>query len=344
MATKANVLLVGSGGVGTMGAYALETGGLAAVSAVLRSNYETVMEKGFSIDSIEHGMGIKGFKPSQILKKVPNVSTDPSLKYHFIVVTTKNIADVKPTVEEIIEPAVTPGHTAIVLMQNGLNIEKPVIAKFPNNVVLSGVSFIGATENPKGHIAHDDSDSLKIGPYESPGVKRETAVAAAKHFVKIYNACGKVDCTFDEDVPFTRWRKLIYNASYNSVCTILRWDTLRMRMYEHAIDSLIRPAMLEIKATARAAGVVLPEDICEVLIAVDPDGVYWKPSMCQDIEKGNFIEYENIVGEPVREAQKLGVPTPVLSTIYGMLKSLQTMTMESKGMISPAWKENARYK
>jgi ketopantoate reductase len=65
MATKANVLLVGCGGVGTMGAYALETGGLAAVSAVLRSNYETVMEKGFSIDSIEHGNGIKGFKPSQ---------------------------------------------------------------------------------------------------------------------------------------------------------------------------------------------------------------------------------------------------------------------------------------
>ena len=65
MTTKANVLLVGSGGVGTMGAYALETGGLATVSAVLRSNYETVMEKGFSIDSIEHGNGIKGWKPSK---------------------------------------------------------------------------------------------------------------------------------------------------------------------------------------------------------------------------------------------------------------------------------------
>jgi 2-dehydropantoate 2-reductase len=220
-----------------------------------------------------------------VLNKVPNVSADPSLKYDFIVVTTKNIADVKPAVEDIIEPAVTPGHTTIVLLQNGLNIEKPVIAKFPNNVVLSGISLIGATENPKGHIAHDDSDSLKIGPYESPGVNREIAVAAAKHFVEIYNACGKVDCTFDEDVPFTRWRKLIYNASYNSVCTILRWDTLRMRMYEHTIDTLIRPAMLEIKATAKAAGVNLPEDICEVLIAVDPDGVYWKPSMCQDIEK-----------------------------------------------------------
>lgn len=62
--SKANVLLVGSGGVGTMGAYALETGGKAEVTAVLRSNYEAVSKQGFSIDSIEHGDGIVGWKPT----------------------------------------------------------------------------------------------------------------------------------------------------------------------------------------------------------------------------------------------------------------------------------------
>lgn len=62
--SKANVLLVGSGGVGTMGAYALETGGQAEVTAILRSNYEAVQRQGFSIDSIEHGNGIEGWKPT----------------------------------------------------------------------------------------------------------------------------------------------------------------------------------------------------------------------------------------------------------------------------------------
>lgn len=61
--TKANVLLVGSGGVGTMAAYALEQGGKASVTAVLRSNYKAVIEKGFQINSIQHGQ-IKGWKPS----------------------------------------------------------------------------------------------------------------------------------------------------------------------------------------------------------------------------------------------------------------------------------------
>lgn len=64
MTSKANVLLIGSGGVGTMGAYALESGGKAAVTAVLRSNYKIVEEKGFKINSIEHGSDIEGFKPT----------------------------------------------------------------------------------------------------------------------------------------------------------------------------------------------------------------------------------------------------------------------------------------
>jgi ketopantoate reductase len=64
MSGKANVLLVGSGGVGTMGAYALEAGGKATVTAVLRSNYDAVEKSGFSFDSIDHGKAT-GWKPSQ---------------------------------------------------------------------------------------------------------------------------------------------------------------------------------------------------------------------------------------------------------------------------------------
>ncbi|KIW18940.1 hypothetical protein PV08_03229 [Exophiala spinifera] len=341
--SKANVLLVGSGGVGTMGAYALETGGKAEVTAVLRSNYAVVSKEGFSIDSIEHGNGIVGWKPTKLVNKVPNVAEEGLKPFDFIVVTTKNIADIKPTVDEVIETAVTPGHSVIVLVQNGLNIEKPLVAKYPGNPLLSGVSLIGATETSWGKIRHDDSDFLKVGPYKSPGVSDEDGVAAAKKFVDIYNACGKVEAVYDDDVPFTRWRKLIYNSSYNSVATILRMDTTRMRISEHVIDNLIRPAMLEIKTTAKAAGVELPDDIAEFMIRADPKDIYFKPSMCQDIEKGNYIEYENIVGEPLREAERLGVSTPVLKIIYGFLKGLQWKTMEAKGLIVPKWTEDSVY-
>jgi ketopantoate reductase len=50
--------------------------------------------------------------------------------------------------------------------------------------------------------------------------------------------------------------------------------------------------------------------------------------------QGNYMELETIVGEPLREAERLGVPTPTLKTIYGLLKGLQVKTKERKG----AWK------
>lgn len=60
---KARVLIVGTGGVGTMSAYALEQGGKAEVTAVMRSNYEAVKANGVNIDSVQYGNGIR-FKPT----------------------------------------------------------------------------------------------------------------------------------------------------------------------------------------------------------------------------------------------------------------------------------------
>lgn len=61
---KARVLIVGMGGVGTMAAYALETGGKAEVTAVLRSNYAAVEKNGLDIDSVEYGKDIRGWRPT----------------------------------------------------------------------------------------------------------------------------------------------------------------------------------------------------------------------------------------------------------------------------------------
>lgn len=50
-----NICLVGSGGVGTIAALVLENSGRARVTAVLRSSYDTVIEKGWDIESVDHG-------------------------------------------------------------------------------------------------------------------------------------------------------------------------------------------------------------------------------------------------------------------------------------------------
>ncbi|EME47178.1 hypothetical protein DOTSEDRAFT_20977 [Dothistroma septosporum NZE10] len=340
---KARVLLIGSGGVGTMAAYALESGGRVEVTAICRSNYEAATKNGFTIDSLEHGHDIKNFKPTHILNKVPNVQQDHLDPFEYVVVTTKNVPDISPTVLDIITPAITTGVTSIILLQNGLNIEKPIITRFPSNIIISGVSLIQAAETSHGVILHDDKDVTKLGPFPGQSISPTRAEESTRRFLDLYMACGKVTWTYDEDVRFTRWKKLVYNTSYNSVAAILGMDTMRMRMSRHVIDELIRLAMLEILAIARAVGVDLPEDVVEVSIRCDPTDAPFVPSMGQDVLKGNYIEMENIVGEPLREAEKVGVHAPVLKIIYGFLRAIQLKTKEKEGVWQPEWEEGNPY-
>ncbi|KAI1144877.1 putative 2-dehydropantoate 2-reductase [Nemania diffusa] len=329
---KTRVLVVGTGGVGTLAAYALEIGGKAEVTAVMRSNYDAVEKNGIDIDSIEHGHDIRGWRPTVIRKTIPDVRKEEIEPFDFILVTTKNVPEIPPTVADIIEPAVTVGKTAIVLSQNGLNIEKPLIARFPTNPIISSISYVGATETSHGKILHDDADAQKIGPFSNPGVSPEVAEEAARRYVAIYNAENKLNVVFDADVKHARWRKLLYNSSYNSVAAVLRTDTARMRMSRHVIDDLIRPIMLEIAAAAAAHGVDLPADAPEAVIRADPTDTAFRPSMCQDADKGNFMEIETIVGEPLREGEARGVPMPTLRTVYGLLRGIQLQIMEKRGL------------
>ncbi|KAK5053290.1 hypothetical protein LTR84_002264 [Exophiala bonariae] len=337
MAQKAKVLLVGAGGIGTMTAFNLEQGGLATVTAILRSNYTIVKDQGFTIDSCDHGK-FQGWRPSEVLNKIPD--QEPSAPFDYIICTTKNNPDIPPTLVDLISPAVTPGHSVIVLVQNGLNIEKPLLKAFPNNVCLSGVSLMGADELSPGSILQNDVDRLYIGEFVSDTMDKEKQTAAAKDFVRIYSASGKVQCSYQPDVVFVRWRKLMYNAVWNPICALTDLDTSRFRLASEDNDPasplnlLIRPAMNEIRAAAKAAANVdLPESLVEDMVECDPIEIFCAPSMLQDRRKKRFLEFENILGEALREGEKAGASMPIVRTIYALCKAIQWRTKETSGMV-----------
>jgi ketopantoate reductase len=63
IAQKKTVLIIGGGAVGAIAALNLEAGGLATVTVVLRSNYDAVHDKGYRMESCDHGL-IESFSPS----------------------------------------------------------------------------------------------------------------------------------------------------------------------------------------------------------------------------------------------------------------------------------------
>ncbi|PGH13213.1 hypothetical protein AJ79_03771 [Helicocarpus griseus UAMH5409] len=329
MSEKASVLLVGAGGVGAIAALNLDTGGQADVTAVLRSSYEKVVNEGLHIKSIDHGE-IQGWRPSNVLNKIPSRTEK---EFDYVVLATKNIADHHPTPAELIEPAVVPGKTVIVLIQNGLNIEKPFLSKFPDNICLSGVSMIGSHETSPAFIEHEDSDRLIVGAFKNPNFSKGKQEQVAQEFVKIYGAGGKTVCTFTDNVLYDRWQKLVYNACLNTICAVTGLDTGRMRLADDAVSTLVRPAMNEIVTAAYACGIELPEDIVQRMIDVDPLTIYFKPSMLEDVQRGNLTEFENLLGEPLREGTARGVAMPTATFFYHTLKAMQWKFKEQKGLI-----------
>lgn len=229
-----------------------------------------------------------------VVESIPNVLETGQDPFKYIVCATKNIPDISPTLVDLIAPAVTIGVSVIVLIQNGLNIERPVIKAFPKNVALSGVSFCGSHEISSGHIIHEDPDELYIGPFYNPALNLRKGQEAAQDFVRLYSAGGKTQCEYNENVASTRWRKLVYNACLNPICAITDLDTGRVKLAPGTVENLVRPAMEEIFAAGNAMGHNLDPGIVDSMINMDPITMYLQPSMQEDIRKVSTLHSQKM--------------------------------------------------
>lgn len=235
-----------------------------------------------------------------------------------------------------LKPLITPGKTSLVLIQNGLDIEHSFASAFPEIPVLSGLSMIGSRTTSPRAVFHEDPDQLRIGPYyhhvDDP-LPRSTQLEAARTFVEVYNAGlsdartiqkSGAECVLAEDIVAARWRKLLWNGSYNTICAVLRMSVGEV-LSSPGRKTLLEPAMREMAAIGTAAGYgeTVTEDVVQFLLKDTPDTSPFRPSMLVHLEKGQPLELEVILGAPLRVARAKGVKTPVLDQIYELLKVVQ---------------------
>lgn len=239
----------------------------------------------------------------------------------------KNLPDVY-SISDIIKPAIS-AQTSIVLIQNGLYIEEPIMEAFPHCTIISGVSMIGAHQYD-GKIIHDDPDDVGLGVYLNPNLPKDLQQAKLQEFAEIYGKAAPL-CKIVPDIIWSRWRKLIWNGTFNTLCALTGLDCSMIRYFGG--ENLLRPAMEELYAVAKADGYLLPTDIIETMINIEPLEVFCRPSMLVDIDKGNPMEIEVILGNPLRIAKRLGVPTPVLESTYKMLRLVQCRNLVKKGLL-----------
>jgi 2-dehydropantoate 2-reductase len=295
------VLVVGAGAIGGFyGALLAKQG--AEVSVVCRSDYQHVKQHGFSIES--HKLGNWQFYPEQVIQQ----ARDYRGRADFILLCTKVLAGINQA--ELIRDAVHAG-TAIVFIQNGVEIEQSMQEAFPDNELISGLAFICCNRTQLGVIAHLAYGRLALGNLPE-AISDKTRLLG-----KLFEQSG-ITCHVTDNIITLRWQKCIWNAPFNPLSVLsnglLTQDILQTQ------EVFVRHIMEEIYAIALASGHPLAENIVAKNIADTYLMPPYKTSMLLDYESGKAMETEAILGNALRAGQKMNIDCPYLESVYALMK------------------------
>jgi 2-dehydropantoate 2-reductase len=211
----------------------------------------------------------------------------------------------------------------VMTIQNGLGAEE-VVAAHGDWPLLSAVTFMSGTRHGDAHVEYVLDTATWIGPY------RGTGEADARRVAELVEAGGLRAEAFADLRP-AQWSKLVFNATVNGVAALtgLPHDfhfaqTERLSDLGHLVHDLVG----EGKAVAAAAGVALHDDPWEMNLLATQRGNRHFPSMLEDVEARRPTELELINGSLVREAQRLGVPAPLQTALYRLVKAREASYSE----------------
>jgi 2-dehydropantoate 2-reductase len=198
-------------------------------------------------------------------------------------------------------------------VQNGLGSE----AAFPGRRVISAVTFMSGTRHEDTHVEYILDTETWLGPYE------ETPYALVEEVADLIVASGLRARAF-RDLRPAQWSKLIFNATVNAVAALTGlphdWH-YAAREHPGDLGHLVHGLVEEGKQVAAATGVELHEDPWEMNVLATQRGSRHYPSMLEDVEARRPTEIEHITGALVREAERVGVPVPLHTTLYRLVRA-----------------------
>jgi len=139
--------------------------------------------------------------------------------------------------------------TVIVTLQNGVESDEEVAARFGRARVIPAVVYVGASVEQPGRISHVAAGTIALGVPE--GVSRARVEA-----VREVLATSGQPVQISDDIQRDRWRKLLWNAAFNTVSAITGRDPGVLLQIPES-RALIASVMREVVAVARAQGIAL---------------------------------------------------------------------------------------
>ncbi|OLY79284.1 putative 2-dehydropantoate 2-reductase [Smittium mucronatum] len=331
-ATQKKILLVGAGAVGSIYGWRLQQAGC-SVSVVCRSNYKVVKESGFQIDSTFYGKD--SFKPNAVFSSCKQAAEELPEGYDFILVCTKILPDIlNPAI--ILKDCAVNEKSTIVLIQNGIGIEKYYAEMFPSNKLITSIAHVFTKQVKTGVISQVDQASLifnvfKQNPDQIISEEENIILEEFKDFL----TRGKVNAKIEENIQRERWVKIVWNISISPVSVLTVGSNTRELLDCPETRNLLLESMHEAIRVGEAVinkpltdtpSTELPKQILDKVDNL-PEPFY--PSMMIDMQNKRPMEIQVIVKNVIDYANNLNINVPILQTMYALLALIQKKNLNN---------------
>jgi 2-dehydropantoate 2-reductase len=264
------------------------------------------------VDAIERdGLRISGAADfTTRLHATTDVHSIPVCDYGIVATKSTHTKSAIAQAAHIFGPA-----SAVCSVQNGVGNED-IIAEHVK-FVIRGTTFPAGHIVEPGHVGFDIKGDTWIGPFEPTS----TPMARVAELAGMLTKSG-LNTIALKDARGAQWTKLIFNAATNPVgaLTLLHHGAAtRLPATGQLFDDLIA----EGEAVAKALGITLHGDPrALVQKGANAPGKH-NASMLQDVLIRRITEVDFMNGAIVKSGEKAGVPTPLNSAMWALIKGLE---------------------
>jgi 2-dehydropantoate 2-reductase len=299
------ICVIGCGAVGSLFAAHLAKAGEVEVWA-----YDVWKEH---IEAIKaHGLRISG--AADFIVRL-NATSDPSQlpRCDYGIVATKAI-HTKVAIAQAAKAAFD-SNSAACSVQNGVGNEELIVEHV--KLVIRGTTFPAGHPIAPGHIGYDIKGDTWIGPFEpSPA-----PMARVEELAGLLTRAGMNTIPL-ADARGAQWTKLIFNASTNPVGALTLLHHGAATRFAPT-GQLFNDLIAEGEAVAKALGIKLHGDPrALVLKGANAPGKH-RASMLQDVLAKRQTEVDFMNGAIAKAGEKVGVPTPLNTALWQLIKGLE---------------------
>jgi 2-dehydropantoate 2-reductase len=299
------IVIMGSGAIGSLYGGLLSVAGEDVILLVGRQR---------NVDAInQSGLRIKGVMGDHSVN-IPASEDPATIQDADLVIITTKAYDTDAASLDIKHLADSGAY--VLVLQNGLGMEKTVAEKLGTTRILRGTTCVGAVMTKPGEVTVTGRGLTEIGSHYLENMKMVDRVAEAM------NKAG-FEIRTSDNIEGVVWTKTIVNCGLNPIGAITRLTNGEIYSNDELRD-LIVALVEETVMVAEALGITLTTDdpVRYTLGTAKSTGGNIN-SMLQDILSRKRTEIEHITGAVIREASALGLKVPVSQAIYALVKTLE---------------------